>query len=446
MEKKPSLGKDSSFLLKKGSLALVLRAGGMITQYLFVLVVARMLGAKALGTFTLSYTIVQLVAIISLMGLDNLLVRVIAVKKAEGDFSSVKTAYKQFLRLTAISSLIWTFFLLVFSNWIATSIFRKPALATSIQVIGFSLPPFVLMLIDSAAFRGYKNMTGFTIFRALIPLIGAGLVLISVYANLELNPISCFTISTFIVSGISYFAWHRFSKLQDIAYAPNLHWKEVLSTSYPMMLTGSIFFILGWTDNLILGIFRTEEIVGIYDTAFKIATASAIALIAVNSIQAPTFAELFGKGEFTRLKNYVFNSTRITFYITLPITVAILLFPSQILSIFGPEFRTASFALCIMAIGNFVNSITGSVGILLQMTGHQNYYNKIVTSTAIGSIILNFILIPRYGITGAAIASAIAKIFQNTLSVIYTYKKLNIVSIYLPGIKYIIKPKEEVKL
>jgi len=425
--------------MKKGSLALIVRAAGMLTQYLFVLVVARLYGAKILGTFTLSYTVVQLVAIISLMGLDNLLVRMIATNKAKGDFGSVKTAYKQILRLTALSSIFWTFCLVISASWIATHLFHKPEITNSIRIIGFSLPPFVLMLIDSSAFRGYKNMIGFAIFRALIPLIGAGIIAISIYANLELSPIVCFTISTFIVAIISYFSWQWFSKLDDVKSAPENKLKSILNDSFPMMLTGSIFFIFGWTDNLILGIFRTQEEVGIYDTAFKIAAAAAIALFALNAIQAPTFAELHSKGEKQRLKNYVFNSTKLIFYITLPITLLILIFPEKILSIFGPEFKTAWLALCIMAIGNFVNSITGSVGILLQMTGHQKQYNNIIISTAAASILLSLVLIPRFGIVGAAIASAAAKIIQNLASVIYTYRKINIVSIYLPGINYFLK-------
>ena len=443
MKKLHSLNKDSSFLMKKGSLALIIRAGGMLTQYIFVLVVARMLGAKALGTFTLSYTVVQLVATISQMGLENLLVRIIAAKKAIGDFGAVKTTYKQIVKLTTISSFFWTFCLVLGAPYIATYLFHKPEIATSIRVIGFSLPPFVLMVINSAAFRGYKNMIGFALFRALIPLVGAGLVALSIYTNLHLSPVESFTISTIFVAFISYFSWKMFSKLQDVEAAPEKYWKDILSESFPMMLTGSIFFIFGWTDNLILGIFRTQEEVGIYDTAFKIASASAIALFAMNAIQAPTFAELFSKGETKQLKNYVFNSTRLIFYITLPVTAIILIFPQQILSVFGNEFRIAWLALSIMTIGNFVNSITGSVGILLQMTGHQKSYNTIITITAITSILLNLLLIPKYGIIGAAIVSAAAKIVQNVASVIYTYRKMNIVSIYLPGINYFLKPKLE---
>ena len=89
----------------------------------------------------------------------------------------------------------------------------------------------------------------------------------------------------------------------------------------------------------------------------------------------------------------------------------------------------------ILAVGNFINSITGSVGILLQMTGHQKPYNIIILYAAATSIVLNIILVPRIGITGAAIASATAKIVQNLASSIYVYKKFGFLSIYLPGIR-----------
>ncbi|MBK7964582.1 MAG: polysaccharide biosynthesis C-terminal domain-containing protein [Bacteroidetes bacterium] len=208
----------------------------------------------------------------------------------------------------------------------------------------------------------------------------------------------------------------------------------MVTESLPMMITGSIFFILNWIDNLVIGVYRTEIEVGLYDTAFKIASASAIILMAINAIQGPTFAEYHSKNDISKLRNSIFTSTKMLFYATLPFTLLICIFPEWILSFFGNDFKQASTALIILSIGNFFSSITGSVGILLQMTGHQKPYNNIILCAAITSIILNIILVPRIGITGAAIASAIAKIIQNLAGSIYVYKKFGFLSIYLPGI------------
>jgi O-antigen/teichoic acid export membrane protein len=218
-------------------------------------------------------------------------------------------------------------------------------------------------------------------------------------------------------------------------YQPTLNWSQMLGESMPMMLTGSMFFIMGWTDNIILGIFRPSEEVGLYDAAFKLSTLSAIVLLAINAIQAPVFSELYHKKEMGRLQQLIIKSNRLLFFTSLPLTLVLCFFPFSILGFLGEAFKGAWLALIILSIGNFVNSITGSIGILLQMSGHQKQYNNIITTTAIGSIVLNFVLIPKYGLLGAAITSSSAKIIQNLLSVAYAKKNLGILSIYLPGIE-----------
>jgi len=209
----------------------------------------------------------------------------------------------------------------------------------------------------------------------------------------------------------------------------------MLSESLPMMLTGSMIFIMGWTDNIILGIFRSSEEVGMYDAAFRLSTLSAVVLFAINAIQAPVFSELYHKKEMGRLQQIINKSNRLLFFTSLPLTLILCVFPNQILGFLGEGFKGAWLALIFLSIGNFVNSITGSVGILLQMSGHQKQYNNIITSTAIGSIVLNLFLIPTYGLLGAAVTSAGAKIIQNLLSVMYAKKYLGVLSIYLPGIE-----------
>ncbi|MBK9318295.1 MAG: oligosaccharide flippase family protein [Bacteroidetes bacterium] len=78
----PNTRKDTNFLLKKSGIALTVKVGGIITQYLFVFTVARLLGPGVLGSFTLSFTVLQLLSILGLLGLDNLLTRKVAAAKA----------------------------------------------------------------------------------------------------------------------------------------------------------------------------------------------------------------------------------------------------------------------------------------------------------------------------------------------------------------------------
>ncbi len=426
--------KETSSLLKKSGIAFTVKAGGMFTQYLFVFTVARMLGPGALGSFTLSFTVLQLLAILGLLGLDNLITRKIAAARVHHQTLEIKRAHLSALKITTISSLTLGALLFLLSETIATQVFHKPLLVSHLRVMSLALPPFVLINIHAASFRGMKNMLGFTLFKTVIPLVNVLFILLSWLANAKISPALGYSISCIIVFVAYGIAWRRFSAAKETGPVESSPWKEMLHESLPMMITGSIFFILNWIDNLVIGVYRSEAEVGLYDTAFKIASASALILMAVNAIQGPTFAEYHSRNDLKKLRNSIHSSTRLLFWATLPFTVAIMVFPELILSLFGREFIPAQQALIILCIGNFISSITGSVGILLQMTGHQRQYNSIIVLAALTSIVMNILLVPSIGITGAAIASATAKIVQNLGGAFYVYKKFGFVSIYLPGI------------
>lgn len=426
--------KETNYLLKKSSIAFSVKAGGMVTQYLFVFAVAHLLGPGALGSFTLSFTVLQLLSILGLLGTDNLLTRKVAAAKAGNRPEGIRSAYLTAVKITTVSSLVLSGFLYLAAETIAVHLFHKPQLLHHLQMMSLALAPFVLINIHAAAFRGVKNMIGFTLFRAVIPLLNVIFILLSWWAAMSVSPAMGYSLSCGIVLIFYVIAWKRYNRTGETFSVKADNWVESVKESLPMMITGSIFFILNWVDNLVIGIFRSEAEVGIYDTAFKIAAVSALILMAVNAIQGPTFAEYHSQNDLKKLQKSIYSSTRMLFYATLPITVLLLLFPEWILSLFGKEFATAQTALVLLTIGNFISAITGSVGILLQMTGHQRQYNIIILLTAVTSITMNILLVPRYGITGAAISSAAAKIIQNFGGAYYVYRKFGFLSVYLPGI------------
>ena len=124
------------------------------------------------------------------------------------------------------------------------------------------------------------------------------------------------------------------------------------------------------------------------------------------------------------LKDTVQKSTKLIFYSTTPVLLVLVLFSDTILGYFGEEFVVASFALIILCISRFINAISGSVGYIMQMTDQQKVYQNVIMIAFFINVILNFILIPFYGINGAAIASSIAMVFWNITLVIIIKKRL----------------------
>jgi len=206
-----------------------------------------------------------------------------------------------------------------------------------------------------------------------------------------------------------------------------------------MLITSSVFMSMSWIDKIMLGYLSTDAAVGIYSVAFKTAQLTQITLFAVNSIAASKFSEYFSKNNMQSLKIIVENSSKLIFWSSAPILLLLFIFPEQILTLYGAEFTTGKYALLLLTAGAFINSISGSVGYLLQMTGNHNLFLKIILTSAIINVLLNAVLIPKYGINGAALASMISMAIWNLTSSVYIKYKYKILTLYFPLISKLIK-------
>ena len=112
-----------------------------------------------------------------------------------------------------------------------------------------------------------------------------------------------------------------------------------------------------------------------------------------------------------------------------------ILFGDRILGLFGAEFVAARWSMTVLILGQLVNVGSGSVGYLMGMTGHHRQSAFVLGCSAVLNIILNAILIPIFGIMGAAIATALTmalwNIWLHQLVVKYLGVKPSIVSAIL---------------
>jgi O-antigen/teichoic acid export membrane protein len=208
--------------------------------------------------------------------------------------------------------------------------------------------------------------------------------------------------------------------------------KELVGHSLPMLMTNSMLMIAGWINTILLGIWSTESDVGIYSVVLKIATFGTFMLMSINSIATPRFAQLYAKGDMEQFRKYTAQTAKIIFLTSLPVFAGILLLNDWLLSLFGEEFKVGAMALVITMIGQSFNVFAGSVGAILNMTGHQKSFRNIITGSTIVNVIICFILIPKYGLLGSAIAGAVFMASWNLASLIYIKKKLGVDSFYNP--------------
>jgi O-antigen/teichoic acid export membrane protein len=191
-----------------------------------------------------------------------------------------------------------------------------------------------------------------------------------------------------------------------------------------------------WSATIILGTLGRVSEVGIFQVANRTTTLISFFLISINTIAAPKFASLYVKGEIRALSKATRQSSALMVIAVTPLLALMVIFPSSILSLFGPAFEAGAPLLRLLSIGQFINVATGSVGYLLMMTGHERLLSLSITLATIINLWLCLWLIPKMGSLGAAIATAVPLAFVNLLSVYFVYAKLRIVTIPFLPIKY----------
>ena len=444
---KNRLSDPTSKELALGSLFFfITKVAGIALTYLLTWWVSQKYGASKWGVYAFCFSILNILTIVCTLGFDTILIKYVSEYNSKKAFPKIKDAYYKMLRVTIPLISIVSLFLIAFPTIFCQIFLDGKAFEAWIQVIGFTLPAYVLFQINNSGISGLKNMLSYGIFKNIF-LFGCTLVL---YFTIN-RFIAPYYFQRFEQSGILillsfgitawlgallntiYFFWKGNLFGTAITHSKNL--KEIIKESFPLFLTASIFIIITSIDLLMLSFLKSTAEVGVYDICVKISIATGIILMAVNAIATPKFSEYYANQQMDLLKQSVSQSTKLIFCLSIPILTIIFIWSSGILSLFGEEFIVGSTTLIILAIGQFINAMCGSVGNLLKMTNNQLVFQNILIGALGINILLNLLLIPDYGIVGAAIASTVCLAFWNFVSVYYAKKKLNILTIYIPFIK-----------
>ena len=432
------LDKDFFELFKKGGLSFLIRIGGLVMGFLLTLIIAHYFGAKGLGDYVLSIVVLRIFTLFSKLGVDTFSIRFIASFVKQEKWKSIQLFRNKIIRLLSISSLIFSLLMYCFSEDIANLVNAK---VDHVRLNAFFVLPMAFFMLHYQSLRGLKKIAEFSFFyrmaQATFSIISIFLITqffvdgnVPVYAYL--SSLAIVSLLAFIVFFNSY---NKIKRISDDEQIEELKYSEILKVSIPLMFAQSVQFIMAWTDKLMLGNMMGSEEVGIYFTAFKLSMFASIALMAINSIASPKFAELYGKKDFDGLKKVAHQSSKMIFLATLPLVLVFFVFPEFLLGLFGDEFKVGVKAFVFLSFGKLISSLSGSAGNILQMTGKQVIFMNVLFVGAIVNVLLNFFLIPKFGINGAALASMISLSIWNLIMVYFVKRELGFYTFYIPLLK-----------
>ena len=440
--------KDFAELFKKGGVSFFLRIGGAAMGFLLTLIIARYFGASGLGDYVLAIIVLRVFAMISKLGVDTFSIRFIAAFAKQGKWKSIKYFRKKIVLLLIATTLVFSAIMYFNAVLLASFIGANPEY---IKLNSFLVLPMTFFILHYQSLRGLKKIAEFSFFYRMSETL---FTIVSILVIMQFNkdasvPIYGYVTSICIVSILTFISYNYWFKVkskegmneQELDLMPL---KNILAISMPLMFAQSVQFIMAWTDKLMIGNMMTSQDVGIYHIAFKLSMFATIGLMAINSIAAPKFAELYAKQDFEGLKKVVNQSTKFIFWSTIPLVAIFFIFPEFLLGIFGDKFKIGVTAFIFLSCGRLISSFSGSVGNLLQMTGKQVMFMNILFAGACINVALNYLLIPSdnlfsefgvSGINGAALASMISLSTWNLAMVYFVKREFGFYTFYIPFIK-----------
>jgi O-antigen/teichoic acid export membrane protein len=195
------------------------------------------------------------------------------------------------------------------------------------------------------------------------------------------------------------------------AYAP----RTWLITSTPISLVEGFFYLLTYTDVIVLTQFRPPDEVAIYYAAAKTMALVAFIYFAVAQTVAHKFTEYHVAGDRARLDDFVAHSIRLTFWPSLGLIVVLLALGVPLLRMFGANFVSGYYLMFIIAVGLLARATVGPAERLLNMLGERRACAQVYAGSFLMNLCLCVLLIPRLGMAGAAIASATTLVFESIL-------------------------------
>lgn len=397
------------------ALALFVRILGAIAGFAATFFIARELGAAESGYYFLAFSVISILAAVSRLGMDNTVIRFIGGGSAQAGVMEKAFLASGFFSLSI--SLVLYFSAGIFSE----IVFVKPELApvfrsVSLGVFGLAL----FSLIANALQAVHKVTASIFVLNICVNLLLIAAIFIGVAGNAE-QLASLYSLAALanVVVGIALF-WCLKPKISG----HTISWKALWASCLPLWGVTVMSQLVQWSGQFIAGAYVSSELVAQLAVAQRTAMLASFVLIAVNLVVAPRFAALHRQGDTAGLESLAVMSVKLIALMALPVIGVMLVFPGWLMGLFGEGFSGGARLLQILAIGQFVNAITGSVGYLLMMSGHERDMRNVTLISGTTALLLTWLLTIGFGATGNAVGTAIAVATQNLLAVYFVKKRL----------------------
>jgi len=387
-------------------------------------IIARYLGPDGLGLFFMVTMITGIITVIAGVGFDNAIIKYVAEYKDTKD--RLHAIVSSALITMAVFGVFASIVLFILSD-IFASVFCMPSLSFLLKIYAFVFPFSLVFGIILGFFNGLREMKYYALFNILNRIMILLLIVTFLFFGFGVEGALIGDMLALIgVVVIAAIIMKKFIHIIILDYKKNT--KKLASFGSRMMGVNSINLTQYQADSLLIGYFLTATDLGYYAVAVSLSRFFWRVPQSIQMVTYPATSEYWSKGIHESLSKMINKSMKYSACILLTIGLGTGFFAKDIITfLFGNEFIYAVLPLQILLIGTVINGATSRpIGGSLAGAGHPGLDLIKVSISATVNVLLNILLIPSFGIIGAAVATTISLLMTSALGIFFIIRTLHV--------------------
>jgi O-antigen/teichoic acid export membrane protein len=386
---------------------------GMLFDILLKRVLTSHLSPADFGTYSLALTVISITGAVATLGLNEGVPRYIAFFRGSHEEQKIHELIISAIMMGLIAGLLAMLVSpILFEHLAGKGFDMQGRILAVIKILILAVPFTILLNLTVAIYRGFDrtsiNMYFYNIIRPLSLLIFATT---AVFLGASLHGV----VFSDVLSMVLTFGIMSVYFLRRPPFKPELNLrfseptKQLIRYSFPLLISATLINLMTWTDTIILGYFKSTDVVGIYSAVTPLVGFLTMIINSMGFVYVPVASKLWGENKIQLIGPIYQIMTKWCFMLTFPIFALMFLYPEFILSkLYGADYASGAIVLRILSLGFVVNSYLGFRYQTIIASGDSSFLMRCSVASAGINALLNFMLVPQFGMIGAATASAVS--------------------------------------
>ncbi|WP_269851986.1 flippase [Methanosarcina horonobensis] len=382
------------------------------------------------GTYSLALTVISISGAVATLGLNEGVPRYIAFFRGRQEEQKVHELILSAILMGIIAGLL--------AILVSPSLFEKLAgegfdaqgqILSIVKILVFAIPFTILLNLTVAIYRGFDrtnvNMYFYNIIRP-VSLLGFASTAVFFGASLKGVVFADLLSMVFTFGIMSVYFIKKPPVKPELKFKFSEPTRQLIRYSFPLLITATLLNLMSWTDTIMLGYFKPAEVVGVYNAVYPLVGFLSLVIASMGYVYVPVASKLWGLNETQPVGSIYAVMTKWCFLLTFPIFALIFVYPEFLITkLYGAEYIGGTTALRVLAMGFIANSYFGFNYHTLLASGDSDFLMKCSVASAGINVVINFTLIPDYGMVGAAIGTAVSYASIEVLMTLRAWKKQN---------------------